>query len=193
MKSIILTSIISLILIAVCLGGIYILKANSVQTTPKTSETGQTIQVAGKFTDAQSKALGINPETPLQEEYHPISIALFVGILIVQLFALFTASIVIHKIRISQDQNSVKLKKLENADIFLDLPLYAGLFGTVASFIIMTVNPQASRLIAYSSTIIGIIISVALRTILLFPYRQQLLTQPEAETTPANEPEVSQA
>ena len=39
----------------------------------------------------------------------------------------------------------------------------------------MTFNPQISRLIAYSATLIGIIFSVVLRVALQFPLRQQLL------------------
>lgn len=69
----------------------------------------------------------------------------------------------------------LKLKKLENADIFFDVPLYVGLFGTVSAFLVMTFSPQSSRLIAYSSTLIGIIFSLILRVVLLFPYRQKLL------------------
>ena len=64
---------------------------------------------------------------------------------------------------------------MENADLFLDLPLYFGLFGTVSSFIVMSFNPQISRLIAYSSTLVGIIFSVVLRVTLQYPIKQKLL------------------
>ena len=39
----------------------------------------------------------------------------------------------------------------------------------------MTFSPQNSRLIAYSSTLIGIIFSLILRLILLYPLRRELL------------------
>ena len=64
---------------------------------------------------------------------------------------------------------------LENADIFFDVPLYVGLFGTVSAFLVMTFSPQSSRLIAYSSTLIGIIFSLILRLAMLWPLRQKLL------------------
>ena len=69
------------------------------------------------------------------------------------------------------------MKKLENADLFLDLPLYFGLFGTVSSFIIMSFNPQVSRLLAYSSTLVGIIFSVVLRLVMQYPIRQRFLAE----------------
>ena len=72
------------------------------------------------------------------------------------------------------------MKKLENADLFLDLPLYFGLLGTVASFIVMSFNPNISRLIAYSSTLVGIIFSVILRLIFQYPLKQALITAAES-------------
>lgn len=106
-----------------------------------------------------------------------ISLYIFMGIIVVQFMAFFLAFTILRLIRKSSEQIELKLKKIENADIFLDLPLYVGLFGTVASFIVMTFNPQTSRLIAYSSTLIGIIFSVFLRTTVLFPTRQHLLVK----------------
>ena len=64
---------------------------------------------------------------------------------------------------------------VENADIFFDIPLYVGLFGTVSAFLVMTFSPQSSRLIAYSSTLIGIIFSLILRVTMLYPLRRRLL------------------
>lgn len=104
-----------------------------------------------------------------------VSLYIFTMIIVLQLVVFFLALSVFRFIKKSGDALLVKLDKLENADIFLDLPLYVGLFGTVSSFIVMTFNPQISRLIAYSSTLIGIIFSVFLRTIILFPMRQRML------------------
>lgn len=108
-----------------------------------------------------------------------ISKTLFVGIFLVQMVALVVGASVVGNIKEEESRAQLKLKKLENADIFMDLPLYVGLFGTVSSFIIMAFNPQTSRLIAYSSTLIGIIISVILRTIMLFPLKQKLIAEVE--------------
>jgi len=106
-----------------------------------------------------------------------VSLYIFSAIIVIQFLVLFLGMTVLRFIDKSNDSVDVKLARLNNADIFLDLPLYVGLLGTVASFIIMTFNPQTSRLIAYSSTLIGIIISVFLRTTMLFPIKQHLVTE----------------
>lgn len=111
----------------------------------------------------------------IHQENQPFSVALFGMIVVLQVFAALVAFNVFRNIKGSDGSTKLKLKQLQNADIFLDLPLYIGLLGTVVSFIIITFSPNMGRLIAYSSTIIGIIVSVILRTILLYPYRQKLL------------------
>ncbi len=113
-------------------------------------------------------------------EYTVLSLGIFGTILVLQLTALFSSTIVVRKIKLSGDSPSLKLRRLSNADIFMDLPLYIGLFGTVSSFILITFCPQFSRLIAYASTIIGILISVSVRTLILFPYREELLAAENA-------------
>ena len=82
---------------------------------------------------------------------------------------------VISNIKNSTDSISSQLKQLDNAGIFFDVPLYVGLFGTVSAFLVMTFSPQSSRLIAYSSTLIGIVFSIALKLTLEYPFRQKLL------------------
>lgn len=106
-----------------------------------------------------------------------VSLYIFSAIIVIQFLVLFLGMTVLRFIDKGNDSIEVKLARLHNADIFLDLPLYVGLLGTVASFIVMTFNPQTSRLIAYSSTLIGIIISVFLRTTMLFPIKQHLVTE----------------
>ena len=118
-------------------------------------------------------AVGGDPEMAIF--YSKLSFYIFSSIIVIQFTALFVAFRVFRGLRLSKECVELKLKKIENADIFLDLPLYIGLFGTVSSFIVMTFNPQISRLIAYSATLIGIIFSVMLRVALQFPLRQQLL------------------
>ncbi len=109
------------------------------------------------------------------ELFGRISMFIFVGISLMQVAALFIASKVIGSIGRSGNSADVKLKQLENADIFLDVPLYIGLFGTVSSFLVMTFSPSSSRLIAYSSTLIGIIFSLVLRLSLTYPLRRKLI------------------
>ena len=109
------------------------------------------------------------------ERFGRISMLIFAVITVMQFLAFGVAFVVIGGIKKGADSVKLKLKKLENADIFFDVPLYVGLFGTVSAFLVMTFSPQSSRLIAYSSTLIGIIFSLILRVVLLFPYRQKLL------------------
>ena len=104
-----------------------------------------------------------------------LSLFIMIFILILQAFAFVTAAGVFSGLKRSTESVAVRLKKLENADLFLDLPLYFGLLGTVASFIVMSFNPNISRLIAYSSTLVGIIFSVILRLTLQYPLKQSLI------------------
>ena len=104
-----------------------------------------------------------------------LSFVILTVILILQAVAFMLAAKVFAGLKRSTEAVSVRLKKLENADIFLDLPLYFGLLGTVSSFIVMSFNPNISRLIAYSSTLVGIIFSVILRLTLQYPLKQTLI------------------
>lgn len=108
-----------------------------------------------------------------------LSFFILVFILILQAVAFMTAAKVFAGLKRSTEAVSIRLKKLENADLFLDLPLYFGLLGTVSSFIVMSFNPNISRLIAYSSTLVGIIFSVILRLVFQYPLKQALITAAE--------------
>ena len=104
-----------------------------------------------------------------------LSFFILMFILVLQATAFMMAAKVFSALKRSTEAVSIRLKKLENADLFLDLPLYFGLLGTVASFIVMSFNPNISRLIAYSSTLVGIIFSVILRLIFQYPLKQSLI------------------
>lgn len=104
-----------------------------------------------------------------------ISAGIYAAIVFLQFAAFVTAFCVIRSIRDNGLGAELQLKALENADIFFDVPLYIGLFGTVSSFLVMSFSPLSSRLIAYSSTLVGIIFSVILRVALLYPLRSRLL------------------
>ena len=104
-----------------------------------------------------------------------VSMYIFAVITVLQFAALATCIGVVSGIRSGAGSTDLKLKQLENAEIFFDIPLYVGLFGTVSAFLVMTFSPQSSRLIAYSSTLIGIIFSLVLRLTLQYPLRQRLI------------------
>ena len=106
-----------------------------------------------------------------------VSMWIFVFITVLQMIALWVGYIVVSTIRHSKDDPAFKLKNLDNAEVFFDIPLYFGLFGTVSAFLVMTFSPQSSRLIAYSSTLIGIIFSLVLRLSLQYPLRRKLMRE----------------
>lgn len=79
---------------------------------------------------------------------------------------------------VEEDETSpaaLRLKRLENLDIFLDLPLFTGLALTVIAFILITLDAGMSRHFAYTSTVVGIISAVSLRVRYLYPLRERLL------------------
>lgn len=110
-----------------------------------------------------------------------ISLYIFTGIIIVQILVLFIAAAVLRTIRKSADTAKIKLAKLANADIFLDLPLYIGLFGSVSSFMVMSFSSSSGQLIAYSSTLIGIFFCTGLRVFVQYPLKSKLITQADSE------------
>jgi len=82
------------------------------------------------------------------------------------------------------------LKRLENLDIFLDLPLYCGLALTICAFILIsTFGAGISRFLAYASTFVGILLTVVLRAGYLYPMRERLLAQSDPMSKEAGAPE----
>ena len=176
----IFVSVIKVLLALVIAGGVFYILNTCYDLSPEfrslfTGNTapaqgaGVTVGVAGNSAAAPTAAMR-------GEVAGRVSMYIFFLIFLMQFSALCVACAVIGRIRKGDDTAEVKLAKYKNADIFLDLPLYIGLFGTVSSFLVMTFSPQSSRLIAYSSTLIGIIFSVCMRIGLLFPARQKLLS-----------------
>ncbi len=157
-------AVIAVIAIGVLLGISGVFKGGVPQVVPA-SEAAQNLEVVKQAHVAAAGRMNI------------LSKCLFVAIFVIQLGALTVGASVVSGIKEGKADPELKLKKLENADIFMDLPLYVGLFGTVSSFIIMSFNPETSRLIAYSSTLVGIIISLVLRLSLIYPLRQKLLVE----------------
>jgi uncharacterized membrane protein len=83
------------------------------------------------------------------------------------------------KIRqVEDDENSppaLRLRRLDNLDVFLDLPLFTGLALTVIAFILITLNAGMSRHFAYTSTVVGILSSVSLRIRYQYPLKERLI------------------
>lgn len=106
-----------------------------------------------------------------------VSMWIFVSITILQFIAVWIGYAVVSNIKLGKEEPEFKLKNLENSEVFFDIPLYFGLFGTVSAFLVMTFSPQSSRLIAYSSTLIGIIFSLILRVSFQYPLRRKLMRE----------------
>ena len=83
------------------------------------------------------------------------------------------------KIRVVEDDESetpaLRLRRLENLDVFLDLPLFTGLALTVIAFILITLDAGMSRHFAYTSTVVGILSAVSLRIRYLYPLKERLI------------------
>ncbi len=91
--------------------------------------------------------------------------------------------------KLSEEKKSthVKLQLLKNIEHDLDLSVYIGLAGTVTSFIIMQFDPSGSRILAYSSTLAGIIISCFLKTVYYQPMLNKLIAGTNANEDQGNE------
>lgn len=151
---------------------IYFYQTSDFFRTLFTGETKAVLPQEVVTPEALKEAAQVAQQT--NESASKLSFSILVMILILQAFAFLTALIVFSGLSHSREQLKIRLAKLENADIFLDLPLYFGLLGTVSSFIVMSFNPNISRLIAYSSTLVGIIFSVILRLSLHYPLKQRM-------------------
>jgi hypothetical protein len=74
-----------------------------------------------------------------------------------------------------QAPTKLRLKRLENLDVFLDLPLFTGLALTVIAFILITLDAGMSRHFAYTSTVVGILSAVSLRIWYQYPLKERLI------------------
>jgi hypothetical protein len=105
-------------------------------------------------------------------------VILFSVIMIVQGACLWIARRKIREVEQDAAEPALKLRRLENLDIFFDLPLYCGLALTIFAFILIsTFGAGVSRFLAYSATFIGIIFAVILRVGHLYPLREKLINQ----------------
>ncbi len=132
----------------------------------------ETSQVIGQV----EPGAGIETQAERLDYFARLAMLIFSVIAVLQFFAFCSGVIVLSGIKHGADSAEIKLKQLDNADVFFDVPLYIGLFGTISGFLLLVFSPHNSLLIAYSSTLIGIIISVVLRLALLYPYRKGLLS-----------------
>jgi len=96
-----------------------------------------------------------------------------------QLIAWIAAAQKIAGVKKSGSSIEERFMQLEAIEVYFDLPLYLGLLGTVLSFILITIYPEAGLMFAYVSTGIGIVVSVILHLFYLTPYKQDLISRRE--------------
>ncbi|MCM8543160.1 MAG: hypothetical protein NE328_23025, partial [Lentisphaeraceae bacterium] len=102
------------------------------------------------------------------------SIIFFIVFSLIQLWAVFKAKNEIEEIKKVKSEDK-KMRLLENSEFYFDLPVYAGLAGTVCAFILLNYDPGGSRILAYATTVTGIIISVIVRGKWLFPVKKKII------------------
>ena len=144
---------------------------------------------SGAAASPAGDTLGVESEEILAQKAEftgKVSMWIFIFITLLQFVAFWVGYVVVSTIRNSADPVKLKLRSLDNAEVFFDVPLYFGLFGTVSAFLVMTFSPQSSRLIAYSSTLIGIIFSLLLRLTMQYPLRRTLVRQDALEDAGEN-------
>ncbi|NCD32092.1 MAG: hypothetical protein EOL87_01605 [Spartobacteria bacterium] len=119
-----------------------------------------------------------------------VSVGVICFAFVMQLFTWLSAFIKLCQLRRKDEPAELKLQMLESIEVYFDLPLYFGLFGTVVSFILITVFPDVGLIFAYLSTALGIIVSVLMRLMHFTPYQQRLLVEVSQYPTRSNTPSV---
>lgn len=105
-----------------------------------------------------------------------LSWAIIAFAVILQLGAWASASYKLGLIKRADMSLDERFHQLEAIEIYFDLPLYFGLLGSVLSFVLITLHPDAGLMFAYVSTAMGIVVSVILRLAYVTPYKQQLIS-----------------
>ena len=134
--------------------------------------SGETGSVMGEVAENSEASIAMRSRVAAK-----VSMLIFAAITVLQFIAFAVGACVVTGIRRHKGKVTQRQQMLDNAEIFFDVPLYVGLFGTVSAFLVMTFSPQSSRLIAYSSTLIGIIFSLVLRLTMQYPLRRKLINE----------------
>ncbi len=104
-----------------------------------------------------------------------VAIALF---FVTQLIVYVVCLTRINVIKRTRASASLKLKLLDNEDNLFDLGLYIGLFGTVASLVLLTFGVITASLMAgYTSTLFGILFTATTKIVHLRKFKRKLLIE----------------
>jgi len=115
--------------------------------------------------------------TSAQDVGGTLSLIVVAFAVFMQLIAWIAAAQKIAGVKKSGSSIDERFAQLEAIEVYFDLPLYLGLLGTVLSFILITIYPEAGLIFAYVSTGIGIVVSVILHLFYLTPYKQELIAR----------------
>lgn len=109
----------------------------------------------------------------------PLVLAMFIIMLVaVYAWCYSLAKKHLESICAEQQSASMKLRLIENLDIYFDLPLYVGLGVTILAFIVITLGGiDSARTMAYSATLLGIVCAVWMRLFLLKPQKEFLIKE----------------
>lgn len=191
-------NILRYVIAALCLFGIKLLFFRSSKTSllskPQTSDKTAEPQVAKNniyfwisaavfiilmfflFSGNSSANAAFQLSAPTQSSagFSSASIIFFLIFSAVQAWSIYKARMEVEEIYKVSDE-SKKMKLLENCEFYFDLPVYTGLAGTVCAFILLNFDPSGSRILAYATTVSGIMISIILRGKWLFPMKKQII------------------
>jgi hypothetical protein len=109
------------------------------------------------------------------------------GIFFLLQASLYTIGLVkLAEIRRQPLSSAMKLKLLDNEENLFDAGLYAGLFGTASSLVLLTLRVITPSLMsAYASTLFGILFVAILKILHVRPYKRQLIIASQAEAPSA--------
>lgn len=165
-----------LVALLVVLGEPYLAHGKANEVPPPTVQWSLPILAETISSTPETSTSMINPST---------IVALSIFFLIQA--SLYTIGLVkLAEIRRQPLSSAMKLKLLDNEENLFDAGLYAGLFGTASSLVLLTLGViKPSLMSAYASTLFGILFVAILKILHVRPYKRQLIIASQAETQTA--------
>lgn len=132
------------------------------------------------FMVAQTSPAPIEQQQPSNSMIDQYTILALFMFLVIQGLLYLAGLIKLAEIRKQNVSSGMKLKLLDNEENLFDSGLYVGLFGTVASLVLLAMGIiKPSLVAAYSSTMFGILFVAILKIAHVRPYKRRLLLEGE--------------